>query len=198
MYYNENNGIKGGTWKWMAHETGHAFGLYDEDLNHASQSLGYWNIMAMSWSNHAIELGAWDRYLQGWLPQSQVNCVEMNSLTSDGVSTKISPIVRQDKEIKSIMVPITSSKILVIESRKSESLDFGIASYNQGVLVYTVDMKKGQLGGGYEIQKRVGTKDLQNFEDAALHAGDSITVGGVTITVTELSASGDTVKISKG
>ena len=198
MYYVENNGIKGGTWKWMAHETGHAFGLYDEDLNHASQSLGYWNIMAMSWSNHAIELGAWDRYLQGWLPQSQVNCVEMNSLTSDGVSTKISPIVRQDKEIKSIMVPITSSKILVIESRKSESLDFGIASYNQGVLVYTVDMKKGQLGGGYEIQKRVGTKDLQNFEDAALHAGDSITVGGVTITVTELSASGDTVKISKG
>ncbi|MEY4283035.1 MAG: hypothetical protein RL467_591, partial [Actinomycetota bacterium] len=38
----------------------------------------------------------------------------------------------------------------------------------------------------------------RNFEDAALRAGDSITVGGVKITVSELSASGDTVKISKG
>jgi len=196
MYYVENNGIVGGRWKWMAHETGHAFGLYDEDLNHASQSLGYWGIMAMSWSNHAIELGAWDRYLQGWLPQSQVNCVEMKSLTTDGATTKISPLVRLDKEVKSIMVPVTSSKILVIESRKSESLDI-IPSQNEGVLVYTVDMKKGQLGGGYEIQKRTGSKD-SNFEDAALHAGDSITVEGVKITVTELSTSGDTVKISKG
>lgn len=195
MYFVENNGIVGGTWKWMAHETGHALGLYDEDLNHSSQSLGYWNIMAMSWSNHAIEMGAWDRYLQGWLPQSQVNCVEMSSITSEGLSIKISPIVRLDKELKSIMVPITPSKILVIESRKNESLD-NIPANHEGVLVYTVDMKKGQLAGGYEIQKRSGSSD-PNFEDAALHAGDSITVGGVKITVTEISASGDSVKLSK-
>jgi M6 family metalloprotease-like protein len=195
MYYVENNGIVGGTWKWMAHETGHAFGLFDEDLNHASQSLGHWSIMAMSWSNHAIELGAWDRYLQGWLPQSQVNCVEFSSLTVDGSVTKISPVVRLDKEIKTILIPVTSSKMLVIESRKKESLD-NIATTNEGVLVYTVDMKKGQLGGGYEIQKRVGSTD-PNFEDAALRAGDSITVSGVKINVTELSNAGDSVKISK-
>lgn len=195
MYYTENNGITGGTWKWMAHETGHAFGLYDEDLNHASQSLGYWGIMAMSWSNHAIELGAWDRYLQGWLPQSQVNCQQLSAITSEGATSKISPIVRQDKEVKTIMIPVTSSKILVIESRKSESLDIIPASH-EGVLVYTVDMTKGQLGGGYEIQKRIGSTD-PNFEDAALHAGDSITVSGVKITVISLNASGDTVKISK-
>ena len=149
----------------------------------------------MSWSNHAIELGAWDRYLQGWLPQSQVNCVEFSSLTVDGSVTKISPVVRLDKEIKTILIPVTSSKMLVIESRKKESLD-NIATTNEGVLVYTVDMKKGQLGGGYEIQKRVGSTD-PNFEDAALRTGDSITVSGVKITVTELSNVGDTVKISK-
>ena len=195
MYYVENNGIVGGRWKWMAHETGHAFGLYDEDLDHQSQTLGYWGIMAMSWSNNAIELGAWDRYLQGWLQQSQVNCIEMKSLTNEGLTSKISPIVRQDREVKAIMVPITSSKILVVESRKSESLDV-IPANREGVLVYTVDMKKGQLGGGYEIQKRVGSTD-PNFEDAALRAGDSITVGGVKISVIELSSSGDTVRISK-
>jgi M6 family metalloprotease-like protein len=195
MYHAENNGIIGGRWKWMAHETGHAFGLYDEDLNHASQTLGHWGIMAMSWSNRAIELGAWDRYLQGWLPQSQVNCTTMSALTGDGAITKISPIVRQDKEVKSIMVPVTPSKILVIESRKSESLDV-IPANNEGVLVYTVDMTKGQLGGGYVIQKRIGSTD-KNFEDAALRTGDSITVDGVKITVMALDPTGDTVKISK-
>ena len=149
----------------------------------------------MSWSNHAIELGAWDRYLQGWLPQSQVNCMELTAMTVEGVSMKISPIVRLDKEIKSIMVPLSSSKILVIESRKNESLDF-IPANHEGVLVYTVDMTKGQLGGGYEIQKRVGSTD-PNFEDGALRVGDSIIVGGVKITVMALDSSGDTVKISK-
>lgn len=195
MYLVERNGIIGGRWKWMAHETGHAFGLYDEDLNHESQTLGFWGVMAMSWSNRAIELGAWDRYLLGWLQQSQVNCIEMKSLTNEGATTKISPIVRQDREVKTIMVPITSSKILVIESRKSESLDV-IPANREGVLVYTVDMKKGQLGGGYEIQKRVGSTD-RYFEDAALRTGDSITVEGVKISVTALSSSGDTVRISK-
>ena len=196
MYYNENNGVKGATWKWMAHETGHAFGLYDEDLDHVSQTLGNWGVMAASWSNDAIELGAWDRYLQGWLPQSQINCVEMSALTTEGTTTKISPIVRQDQKIKSVMVPITSSKILVIESRKNESLD-RLSADREGVLVYTVDMTKGQLGGGYKVQKRIGTTDQEYFKDAALHAGDSITVGQVKITVIGLDASGDTVIISK-
>ena len=196
MYYNENNGITGATWKWMAHETGHSFGLYDEDFNHQYQTLGSWGIMADSWSKSAIELGAWDRYLQGWLPQSQVNCTQMSELTSDGAATKISPIVRQDKEVKTIMVPLSTSKILVIESRKSESLDI-IPTGQEGVLVYTVDMTKGQLGGGYEIQKRIGSTDKNYYSDAALRTGDSITVGGVKITVTALDKSGDTVKISK-
>ena len=93
------------------------------------------------------------------------------------------------------MVPISSSKILVIESRKNESLD-NLPTDREGVLVYTVDMKKGQLGGGYEIQKRVGSVD-SNFEDAALHVGDSIDVSGIRISVLDSNASGDTVKVSR-
>jgi riboflavin synthase alpha subunit len=58
-------------------------------------------------------------------------------------------------------------------------------------------MTKGQLGGGYEIQKRLGSTDKNYYSDAALRTGDSITVGGVKITVTALDKSGDTVKISK-
>ena len=178
---------------WMVHETGHAFGLYDEDLDHASATLGNWGVMANSWSRNAIELGGWDRYLQGWLSDSQVSCLPLDSLTKAGTTVKLSPLVRQTPETKVAMVPLSTSKILVMESRKSEGFDV-IAAGREGVLVYTVDMKIGQLKGGYRTQRRLGSTD-RVFEDAALRTGDSITVDGVVITVVELSSSGDTIRV---
>ena len=178
---------------WMAHETGHAFGLYDEDLHHASATLGSWSLMANSWSSNAIEHNGWDRYLQGWLDDSQFSCLSMGSLTKGGTTLKLSPLVRQTPEIKVAMVPLSNSKILVIESRTNEGFDH-IAAGREGVLVYTVDMKVGQLGGGYQTQRRPGSTD-PFFEDAALHAGDSITVEDVTVTVVELGTSGDTIRV---
>ena len=93
------------------------------------------------------------------------------------------------------MVPISTSKILVIESRKSESLD-EIPTGKEGVLIYTVDMTKGQLGGGYETIRRAGSTDPY-FEDAPLRPGDSVTVDGVKIQVNELATSGDSITVSK-
>ena len=178
---------------WMVHETGHAFGLYDEDLDHASATLGNWGVMANSWSRNAIELGGWDRYLQGWLGDSQVSCLPLDSLTKAGTTVKLSPLVRQTPETKVAMVPLSTSKILVMESRKSEGFDV-IAAGREGVLVYTVDMKIGQLKGGYQTQRRPGSTD-RVFEDAALRTGDSITVDSVVVTVVELSSSGDTIRV---
>ena len=178
---------------WMVHETGHAFGLYDEDLDHASATLGNWGVMANSWSRNAIELGGWDRYLQGWLGDSQVSCLPIDSLSKAGTTVKLSPLVRQTPETKVAMVPLSTSKILVMESRKSEGFDV-IAAGREGVLVYTVDMKIGQLKGGYQTQRRPGSTD-RFFEDAALRTGDSVTVDSVLVTVVELSSSGDTIRV---
>lgn len=188
MYYNEERGIIGAKWKWMVHETGHAFGLVDEDLDHASQTLGSWGVMVNSWSNAAIEHNAWDRYLQGWLPEEQVAC-----LTRPAQAIKLSPLVRQGSGIKAAMVPLSSSKILVMESRRNEGYD-KLLPEQEGLLVYTVDMRLGSLGGGYRTQRRTGSVDRQ-FRDAALHAGDAVTVDGVTVSVTTADADGDTVQV---
>ena len=182
-------------WRWMAHETGHAFGLYDEDLNHQSQTLGHWSIMAMNWSKNAVEMNSWDRYLMGWLPEDQVACLAKTSLGAAGTTVQLGPLVRQSKDIKAAMVPLSASKILVMESRKSEGYD-SIAAGREGVLVYTVDMTLGTLKGGYATQRRTGSTE-STFEDAALRAGDSITVDGVTVTVTASTTAGDTVKLSR-
>lgn len=192
MYYNESRGVVGAQWKWMAHETGHALGLYDEDLGHASQTLGFWSIMAYNWSNSGIEHNGWDRYLQGWLPEKQLACL---AKPRSARTVSLSPLERQGAGIKAAMVPLSSSKILVMESRRNEGYD-RIAAGNEGVLVYTVDMTRGSLGGGYRTQRRPGSS-APNFEGAALHAGDSVTVDGVTVTVTATDADGDTVTVSK-
>jgi M6 family metalloprotease-like protein len=183
---------------WMAHETGHAFGLYDEDLDHASATLGSWGLMANSWSTTAIELGGWDRFLLGWLDQSQIAGLPLRTIGAGGTTVKLNPLVRQNAEIKVALIPLGISKILVLESRKGEGLDGTtgnrIPPNQEGVLVYTVDMKLGQLKGGYRTQRRNGSTDA-SFRDAALRTGDEITVEGVEITVLELGGSGDTVRV---
>jgi M6 family metalloprotease-like protein len=194
MYTTENNGVVGGHWKWMAHETGHIFGLYDEDQDHVSQTLGSWGIMAFNWSNDAIEHNGWDRFLQGWLSDSQFTCLSRAKLASASSTVVLNPIERQNAEVKVAMMPLSSAKMLVVESRKSEGFD-KLQSANEGVLVYTVDMTLGHLNGGYKTIRRPGSTD-SFFKDAALHAGDSVNVEGVIVTVKSTGSSGDTVIFS--
>lgn len=190
MYFNESNGIIGATWKWMAHETGHAFGWYDEDYKHQSSTLGNWGLMSQSWTNDVIEQNAWDRYLQGWLEESQVGCSPKSTLTTAKEFT-LSALGDNNGDQKAVMVPLSGSKILVMESRRKSSLD-NFKQTGEGLLVYTVDMTIGQLGGGYVTIRRPGSKD-PDFRDAALREGDSVTVDGVTITVTKAGTSGDAI-----
>jgi M6 family metalloprotease-like protein len=192
MYYVEQNGIIGGTWKWMAHETGHAMGWYDEDYKHQGPSLGDWGLMSMSWTNDVVEQNAWDRYLQGWLEEPQVGCTEKSSLATAKEFT-INALGENNGEEKAVMIPLSTSKILVMESRRPSSLD-NFNNTGQGLLVYTVDMTIGQLGGGYVTIPRPGSTD-SNFKDAALRQGDEVVVDGISITVTKASSNSDTVSI---
>ena len=193
MYINETYGVKGATWKWMAHETGHAFGWYDEDYQHKSASLGDWGLMSQSWTNDVIEQNAWDRYLQGWLEEPQVGCTSKASLTTAKEFT-INALGINNGEQKAVMIPLSNSKILVAESRRATALD-NFSKTTEGLLVYTVDMTIGQLGGGYVTIRRPGSID-STFRDAALQQGDSVTVDGVTITVTKKSGDGDVISVS--
>ncbi len=178
---------------WLAHEIGHTFGLYDEDLDHASHTLGSWSVMGNSWSRSAIEHNGWDRYLIGWLDESQVACLPRQNLGATGTTVKLNALVRQNTDVKVAMIPLSTSKMLVMESRKSEGFDTILPAL-EGVLVYTVDMKIAQLKGGYQTQRRTGST-ARDFVDAALRTGDSIMVDGIEVTVLEIGVNGDTIRV---
>jgi M6 family metalloprotease-like protein len=185
----------GSAWKWIAHETGHLFGLHDLYVSPGDAVYGTWDLMSNNWSLGAIELNSWNRYLMGWLTDSQVNCITAADLNSTGVTQLINPIARVNDLTKAVVVRLSSSKILVIESRRNEGLDV-LTPSQEGSLVYTVDMTIPTLKGGWKVQRRPGSTDSQ-FVDAALRVGDVITVEGLRIEVVSRDQNGDTVKISK-
>jgi hypothetical protein len=204
MYVNELRGVTGARWKWMAHETGHAFGLFDEDWRHERATLGSWSVMASCWSNQAIELGAWDRCLQGWLSHKAVRGFTLEDLAPGPVETKLSPLVVQeaptlaanDPKLKAVFVVLNPALVLVVELRRNLGLD-RLESDQEGVLAYTVDMRLPTMGGGYRLWPRPGAKD-KKFSDGALRAGDRIDVDGVELECLRLETDGAVVRLGKG
>jgi len=186
---------QGTPWRWISHETGHLFGLHDLYVSPGEAVYGSWDLMSDNWSTTAIEINAWNRYLLGWVTDSQITCLGLSQINSAGVTTSIDPIERITDLNKAVAVKLSDTKILVIESRRNEGLD-KLATSQEGTLVYTVDMTIPTIKGGWKIQRRPGSSDKQ-FKDAALHLGDVITIEGLRIEVLGHDQNGDTVKISK-
>ena len=189
------NPAQGTPWRWIAHETGHLFGLHDLYVSPGDPVYGTWDLMSDNWSTGAIELNSWNRYLLGWLTDSQINCLNTTELNSTGITQLLNPIARVNDLTKAIVVRLSSSKILVIESRRNEGFDV-LTPAQEGTLVYTVDMTVQSIKGGWKVQRRPGSTSPQ-FTDAALRVGDVITVEGLRIEVVSRDQNGDTVKISK-
>jgi len=186
---------KGSAWRWISHETGHLFGLHDLYVSPGTAVYGTWDLMSNNWSTGAIEINSWNRYLLGWLSDSQIICLNSANIDSSGITSLIDPIERITSLTKAIVVRLSSSKILVIESRRNEGLD-NLTPAQEGTLVYTVDMTIQSIKGGWQVQRRQGSTDPE-FTDAALHVGDVIMVEGLKIEVMAHNQTGDTVKISK-
>ncbi len=189
----------GSPWKWISHETGHLFGLHDLYTTNATQTYsatyGQWDLMSETFSQGVIELNSWNRYLLDWLSDSQVVCLDAMTISSAGSEVLLDPIERNNSLTKAVVIKVSDSKIIVVESRRNEGFDV-MTSSNEGVLIYTVEMNIETTMGGWKVQRRPGSVDVR-FTDAALRAGEKIVTNGVTIEVLSRGANGDRVKISK-
>ena len=186
---------------YLAHEIMHSFGLVDLYVRTWSSSdpqpMSGYDIMANQ--DYGQELSTWSRFLIGWLADNQVYCLRSSAVTSTEIT--LVPINRSTDGYKSVMVPLTSTRILVLESRRREYFSSQFPLGSDGVIAYVVDMSVGngmgsnvlQIPTGHELMQPVGTPPIY---DAFIRKGESLTTGGVTVTVTE-SGDYDTVRISK-
>ncbi len=185
-----------------AHEIGHLMGLADlynfsarEDVasgREKSFDIAQFKFMGgFDLMNHAdgpgVELTAWNRWLLGVLEDSQIRCLPQ-------VATRTTlTAVELEGGIKGAVIPISSSQVIVIESRKPIRYDQRLGT--AGVLVYKVDTSIPSGSGPMTLIRKSGSVDALGI-DALLREKESLIVGKVKISVLETGTTGDVVEVS--
>ena len=174
---------------WFNHEFGHAMGLVDlyafSGATH--RFVGQFSLMGLI-SGGAPELFGWERWSLGWLTDSQVIC-----LTSGSATVGIEPIARIGGT-KIAVAKLSSSRALVVESRRRIGYDSGLTK--EGVVAYVVDTSV-RSGEGVIRVLPINDSDVTKMS-VALGAGESLTFEGVRVSVVLSGPNGDRVDIRIG
>jgi len=165
------------------HEFGHALGLTDIrdtlDVGNQKSDGMYYDVMNNS---TYPELLVWHRYLLGFLENSQIHCIN----STDTSTHWLVPVASVSKQVKGIVIPLSSTEAVIVESRRAIGFDTALSSRSDlvGAVVYTLDSKI--------PYRRTPVKVAQVLKNS-----DSVNVSGYKITVVESGEFGDVVKIEK-
>ena len=187
-------------WKsiWLNHEISHSFGLVDlyaatsDNQNNPYDGFRYtgeFSYMGLSsFKSNSPSLLAFERWNLGWIADDQVQCV------SSPTTTQLITPVEKVGGVKAVIIPISTTKAVVVESRRAIGIDKEMKK--SGVLAYVVDSSIKSGMGPVKVYPSNLSSDPR-YLDAPRAQGESVRVEGVTITVTKSDDSGDTVEINK-
>lgn len=193
-------------WSYWAHEFGHAIGL-----PHVGAAKGNlppfnpWDLMGGQ-DGPSRELSGWLRFLADWLEGEQIFCKEASKIKN--VELTLVPLSDKKRGVKVAMVPLSSTKMLIVESRRETKFSCTTKPSRNGVLVYVYDATLGH-GENFLIevsppnrQPQTDSCNTQNFRgtppnpDFLLRKGDKVSFEGITVEVTSHDIL-DRVRITK-
>lgn len=183
-------------WKVLAHEIGHNLGLADlyatqggdlKGANFLGKTIGPFDIMG-SLSAPANELTFWNRWLLNWITDSQIRCI---TDLAKSTSVDLTPITDSNQGTKGVVVPLSLSTALLIESRKAQGYDSGLKGDETGIVVYKIDTSIGSGSGPIRVIAKTNQYsdtlftqslvDAVRFLKAPLQPGESLVTEGITI-----------------
>lgn len=198
-------------WGLWIHEIMHSQGL----ALHAPGN-GFFTGLGQQQEGPSLTIGMWEQFLLGWLKDSQVYCAPATSLTPTTVV--LNPLEVASDKFKTAIVPLSKTQALVVESRRPIGYSIGWDKIDSGVFVYLIDTTKdndrsnessgADKGNNMAFSKwsyylapdGSRMKNHGNFyyqyRDYFVKKGQSVTYGGVKITVLKSGAT-DTVKLEK-
>ena len=194
-FYNNNYEL----WSFWIHEWGHPMGL----AGHSPRS----NLSIMDDQNgKSVVLNVWDTFFAGWMGADELYCMPSTQST---LETQLIPLERLQRGMRGVIVPISTTEALIVESHRAEGWGTRLGAGTYGVLTYYVDTTKDTDRSGetqgivreawskYVTPTTVDTNpDPSNALRKLLLQGDSVTYKGITVTLTK-TGDVDTVKIMK-
>lgn len=183
---------------WWIHELFHSGVGYDDhygdtrlDIN-SEYGMGWLTMM----TPFGGDLTTWEKWRLGFMKDSQVQCV-----SSAGSSTHwIAPSTVQTSESKAIVVRVSATKAVIVETLRPAGLYYKIPKQTQGALIYEVDLMETRHGLGMKLSLPIGRKVESNpffMASYPLKQGESTISNGYKFTIIESGTYGDVVKVEK-
>jgi len=188
-------------WSYWMHEFGHAMGFPHIGSSREENPFMGLDIMSNQ-DGESRELSGWLRFVAGWLPDERVYCQDFSGISSAEVT--LIPLSESPSGVKMVVVPVSKTKAVVIESRRESKFSCTMPSKRNGVLVYVYDAT---LSHGENFLRPVGPggRDPESgsnclvarFPNPILYRGEKVVAEGVTVEVLE-SLNFDKVRVTKG
>jgi hypothetical protein len=178
------------------HEWGHSSGTFTT----FSEVVGLPDQM-MDWGLMQKKDGDWlalHKWILQMISDDQVRCASKSKVTTHWLK----PSTIKGGYEKLLIVPLSSSDYIAVESVRPYGYSFKIPKCQQGALVYVAHL----YGKGWDertihipsTSKKKGCPGRGISEKGALVNGDSVSYDGVKITVVEAGDFGDVIKIEPG
>ena len=187
-------------WSYWVHEFGHAMALPHVGSSREPNPFLGLDIMGNQ-DGESKELSGWLRFVAGWLDDERVYCKQLSDLESTEIT--LVPLNDANNGVKMVVVPLSQTKAIVIESRRENKFSCTMPSKRNGVLAYIYDAT---LSHGENFLQPISTGrwalesssdcPVTPYPNPILYKGDKISVEGVTIEVVD-SLNYDKIKISK-
>jgi hypothetical protein len=186
---------------WWLHEFYHVgLGLDDhygdQTWNYGRHGTGMWTLM----STGQTELSTWEKWLVGLLQDSQVRCAKS---TQSSIHWLVPTTYKSQKE-KLLVVPISATKAIVVESMRIGGLNYKIPAESEGALVFVLDMTQTEHGFGMELklpdsrnQKSQASRKSFFMSNAPFKLNESIVIDGIKVSIVESGTFGDVVKVER-
>jgi hypothetical protein len=187
-------------WSYWVHEFGHSMALPHIGSSRVENPFMGLDIMSNQ-DGESKELSGWMRFVAGWLPDEKVYCAEISKLQSTEIF--LAPLSEKLEGIKMVVIPVSQTKAVIIESRRENKFSCAMPSKRNGVLVYTYDATLSH-GENFlnpvvptgRMRENSSNCPVAAYPNPILYKGQTVTVEGVKIDVVE-SLGYDKIKINK-
>jgi hypothetical protein len=198
-------------WFFWSHESLHYFRLPDLYWHDQNSVKATKNTFSGAFHGYDIMDGAFVRtlnsyliWLAGWSNSGENLCLTTDNFQAS--SFELFPVSNSDNSLKSVMVKLSDTEMVIVESRRTSKFDrVGLRS-KEGVLVYYLNSRLGNGEGAATILAPQGRTIIwddmykgagANMLDAVLYEGNSIEIAGYRIEVNRAYVGSDVISISK-